>query len=133
MTDCKPSSIPMNPGVANSPLFSEHQAYRATIQWYQSAIGFLMRPSVHTPPDISYSIGVLSRYCANPGPILFNLVMRIFRYLAGTLELGVIFKSNVTDELVGYVDSNWAGLKKMGEDQQVSMLFFSPVDLYLKN
>ncbi len=37
--------------------------------------------------------------------------MQIFRYLAGTLELGITFKSNVTDELVGYTDSDWAGLK----------------------
>ena len=111
MTDCKPSSIPMNPGVANSLLPSEHQADRATIKWYQSAIGSLMWPAVHTRPDISYSVGVLSRYCANPGPIHCNLVMQIFRYLAGTLELGITFKSNVTDELVGYTDSDWAGLK----------------------
>ena len=38
MTDCKPASIPMNPGVANSLLPSEQQADRATIKWYQSAI-----------------------------------------------------------------------------------------------
>ena len=111
MTDCKPVSIPMNPGVANSLLPSEHQADRATIKWYQSAIGSLMWPAVHTRPDISYSVGVLSRYCANPGPIHCNLVIQIFRYLAGTLELGITFKSNVTDELVGYTDSDWAGLK----------------------
>ncbi len=34
MTDCKPSSIPMNPGVANFHLASEHQADRTTIKWY---------------------------------------------------------------------------------------------------
>ena len=54
---------------------------------------------------------VLSRYCANPGPIYCKLVIQIFRYLAGTLELGITFKSNVTDELVRYTDSDWAGLK----------------------
>ncbi len=54
---------------------------------------------------------VLSRYCTNPGSIHCNLVIQIFRYLAGTLELGITFKSNVTDELVGYTDSDWAGLK----------------------
>ncbi len=111
MTDCKPSSIAMNPGVANSLLPSEHQADRTTIKWYQSAIGSLMWPAVHTRPDISYSVGVLSRYCANPGPIYCNLEMQIFRYLAGTLELGITFKSNITDELIGYTDSDWAGLK----------------------
>ena len=56
-------------------------------------------------------MGVFSRYCANPGPILCNLVIQIFRYLAWILELGINFKSNVTDELVGYTDSDWARLK----------------------
>ncbi len=37
--------------------------------------------------------------------------MQIFRYLAGTLELEITFKSNVTGKLVGYTDSDWAGLK----------------------
>ena len=39
MTDCKPVSIPINPGVANSLFLSNQQANRATIKWYQSAIG----------------------------------------------------------------------------------------------
>ena len=111
MADCKPASVPMNPGVANSLLPSDQQADRATIKWYQSAIGSLMWPAVHTPPDISYSVGVFSRYCANPGPIHCNLVVQIFWYLAGTLELGITFRSDIADELIGYTDSDWAGLK----------------------
>ncbi len=69
MTDCKPVSVPMNPGVANSLIPSDQQADRATIKCYQSAIGSLMWPAVNTRPDISYSVVVISRYCANPGPI----------------------------------------------------------------
>ncbi len=70
-----------------------------------------MWPLVHTRPDISYSVGVLSRYCANPGLIHCNFVIQIFRYLAGTLDLGITFESDTTDELVEYTDSSWAGLK----------------------
>ncbi len=111
MTDCKPVSVPMNPGVANGLFPSDQQADRATIEWYQSAIGSLLWPAVHTRPDISYSVGVLSRYYANPGSTNCNLLIQIFRYLAGTLELGITFKSDSTDGLVGYTDSDWAGLK----------------------
>lgn len=111
MTDCKPVSIPMNPGVAHSLLPSDQQADRATIKWYQSAIGSLIWPAVHTRPNISYSVGVLSWYCTNPGPIHCNLVTQIFRYFAKTLDLGITFRSDATDELVGYTDSDWAGLK----------------------
>ncbi len=111
MTDCKPVSVPIDSGVANSLLPSDQQVDQATTKWYQSAISSLMWATVHTRPDISYSVGVLSRYCANPGPINCNLVTQIFRYLAGTLKLGITFRSDVTDELVGYKDFDWAGLK----------------------
>ena len=111
MADCRPASVPMNPGVANSLLPSNNQADRATMKWYQSAISSLMWPAVHTQPDISYSVEVLSRYCTNPSSIHCNLVIQIFRYLAGTLELGITFRCDSADELVGYSDSDWAGLK----------------------
>ena len=91
MTDCKPGPAPINPGAANSLLPSDQQTDRATIKWYQLAIGSLIWPALHIRPDISYSIGVLSRYCANLSPILCNLVIQIFRYLAGTLELSITF------------------------------------------
>ena len=38
-------------------------------------------------------------------------MIRIFWYLAGTLELGITFLSAEADELVGYIDSDWARLK----------------------
>ena len=56
-------------------------------------------------------MGVFRRYYANPGFGNCNLGTQIFRYLAGTLELGIRLKSDATDELVGYTDSDWAALK----------------------
>ncbi len=60
MTGCKPSIVPMKPGVANSLLPNNRNADKATIKWYQSAIGSLIWPAVHTRPDIAYSVGGLS-------------------------------------------------------------------------
>ncbi len=111
MFDCKPVFIPMNPGVANSLLLLECQADKVTIKWFQSAIGSLMWPLVHTLPDISYSLGVFSRYCVSPSLIYCNLVIQIFRYSSGTLDLGITFKFYTTDKLIGYTDSDWVGLK----------------------
>ena len=111
MADCKPASVSINPGVANFLLQSEQHADWATIKWYQSAIGSLIWSSLYTWPDISYSMGVLSRYCENLGPMHCNLVVQIFWYLAWTLELKITFKLDSEDELVGYTDSDWAGFK----------------------
>ncbi len=54
MTECKPASIPMDPGVANSLLPYDRNADKETIKLYQSAIGSFMWPDVHTRPDIPY-------------------------------------------------------------------------------
>ncbi len=89
MTRCKPATVHMNPGVANSLLPYDGNADKATIKWYQSAIGFLIWPAVHTRPDIAYSVGVLSCYCSNPRPTNCNLVVQVFRYLSSTLGLGI--------------------------------------------
>ncbi len=59
MTECKPASIPMDPEVANSLLPYDGNADKETIKWFESAIGSLMWPAVHTRPDIVYSAGVL--------------------------------------------------------------------------
>ncbi len=55
-------------------------------------------------------MGALSQYCSNPGPTNCNLVIQIFRYLSRILDLGITFTADSEDELVGYTDSNYAGL-----------------------
>ncbi len=122
----------MNPGVTTTLLPSDQEADRAIIKWYQSAIGSLIWSAVYTRPDIPYSVGVLIRYFANPDPINCNFVTQIFRYLAGSLELGITFRSDVTDELVRYTDSDWVYLK-MGGNQLAGMLSFPLEDQYLTN
>lgn len=112
MTKCKPAYILMDPGVANSLLPNDGNADKETIKWKQSTIRFLMwlAVHVHTRPDIAYSVGVISRYCSNPGLACCNLVIQIFRYLSGTLDLGITFTADSGNDLVGYTDSDYAGL-----------------------
>ena len=110
MTGCNPAIICMNPWVANSLIPYHGNADKASIKWYQSAIGSLMWLAVYTRPDIAYSVGVLSRYCRNPGPTYWNLLVQVFRYLSATLGLRIIFNANWENDLVGYTDSDYAGL-----------------------
>ncbi len=67
MSDCRPVKIPISPGIANSLIAYENQAEKDTVSWYQSAVGALMRPAIHSRPDLAYSVGVLSYFAANPG------------------------------------------------------------------
>lgn len=39
------------------------------------------------------------------------MVEKIFRYLAGSITLGLIFRKDSPDHLIDYLDSDYAGLK----------------------
>lgn len=90
---------------------SEDQADKETISWYQSVVGSLMWPAIHTRPDIAYAVGVLSRYCSNPGPFHCKYLQRVMRYLLGTLDIGLVFRKDTEDDIVGNSDSDYAGTK----------------------
>ena len=111
MIDCRPISTPMDPGAGNTLMPSEDQADKKTITWYQSVVGLLMWPAMHTRPDIAYAVGVLSRYCLNPGPLYCKYLQRIMRYISSTLNEGLVFRRDTEDDIVGNSDSDYAGTK----------------------
>ncbi|KAL8127829.1 hypothetical protein AgCh_014672 [Apium graveolens] len=76
---------------------------------YRSIIGEL-RYLVHTRPDISYSVGVLSRYMESPTRMHLNDVKKVLRYVKGTLDYGLVYKVGSGNYLLsGYSDSDHAG------------------------
>jgi hypothetical protein len=116
MEECKPVSTPMESGVANTLIPATEEANDAIIKWYQQLIGSLMWSAVHTRPDLAYSVGVLSRYAHNPSQIHCALIKRVLRYVVGITNVGLKFSRDVNnphsdDDLVGYSDSDFAGLK----------------------
>ena len=76
---------------------------------YQSAVGSLLYLSTGTRPDISFAVGNVARFCANPTRRHWTGIKRILRYLKGTSDLGLYYSSSVEEELIGYSDSDWAG------------------------
>lgn len=111
MLDGRPVSISMVPGIGNTLEPSKDQADAETITWYQPVVGSLMWPAIHTRPDISYAVGVLRRYCSNPSPLHCKYLQHTMRYLVGTLDLGLVFRKNSDNDLIGYSDSDYAGTK----------------------
>ena len=63
----------------------------------------------HTRPDISYAVGVVSRFMYLPQVPHMDAVMRILRYLKGTNNRGVIFRKNDHFDLMAYTNADWAG------------------------
>jgi hypothetical protein len=61
---------------------------------YRQAVGALMFLMCGTRPDIAYALSVVSRNLENPTDRDIVRVKRILRYLRGTTNCGLLYKSN---------------------------------------
>lgn len=75
---------------------------------YRMAIGCLLYAATHTRPDISFQVNHAARAVEAPTPHNVKEVKRIFRYLKGTMSVGIQFGEG-HNEVVGYCDSDYAG------------------------
>ncbi|KAF0731296.1 Reverse transcriptase Ty1/copia-type domain-containing protein [Aphis craccivora] len=75
---------------------------------YREAVGSLLYLSQITRPDITFAVNLVSRYLEKPLTIHWNL-KRIFKYLKGTFNYGLIYDSSVTPKLRGYSNADYAG------------------------
>jgi hypothetical protein len=76
---------------------------------YRQNLGSLMYAMIGSRPDIAYAIGLLSRFCENPGIAHWQALKRVLRYLKGTLEFGPIYGGGISESLIGFSDADWAG------------------------
>ena len=108
MDDCKPVTTPLEVGTKFEKLSEDEEPLN--LREYQSAIGSLIYASIGTRPDISAAVGMLSQHTSKPGKDHWIGVKRVFRYIKGTLDYGLIYsaKDNNT-QIVGYADADWAG------------------------
>ncbi|GJT30182.1 retrovirus-related pol polyprotein from transposon TNT 1-94 [Tanacetum coccineum] len=104
MQGCKISSTPMN---TNEKLRFEDDTGAADASVYRSLVGRLIYLT-HARPDISYAVGVLSRFMHRPTKHHFGAMKRVLHYLVGTQDYGIWFSKTKDFRLKG-TDSDWAG------------------------
>ena len=75
---------------------------------YRQLVGSLIYLTV-THLDISYAIYVVSQFMAVPKSPHYAAVLKILRYLKGTIFDGLHFSSHSSLTLQAYSDANWAG------------------------
>ncbi|XP_058751636.1 uncharacterized mitochondrial protein AtMg00810-like [Vicia villosa] len=75
---------------------------------YRSMIGSLLYLTA-SRPDIAFAVGVCSRYQAEPKVSHLNQVKRIFKYVNGTSDYGILYTNRSDPVLTGYCDIDWAG------------------------
>lgn len=74
---------------------------------YSAAVGALMYAAVGTRPDIAFAVQHLAQFTSRPSPEHITAVKRIFRYLNGTRNLGLVYQSDGSNALVGHTDADW--------------------------
>ncbi|XP_077231988.1 uncharacterized protein LOC143865549 [Tasmannia lanceolata] len=100
--DCTPLSVPYDP----SSKLKKNTGKSISQLEYSRIIGSLMYLMNCTRPDIAYAVGRLSRYSRNPSQGHWDALIRILRYLKGTMEFGLHY-SRYPAVLEGYSDANW--------------------------
>lgn len=106
MANCNSSKYPMDPGLQ---LSKDEGGEKVNATDYKSLVGCL-RYLVHTRPDISFAVGIVSRYMEQPTVQHLEAVKRILRYIKGTIHYGLVYARDSGNHiLTGFSDSDMAG------------------------
>jgi hypothetical protein len=105
MLDAHAVSTPM---VERPRLLSNMQEDFVDPTLYRSMVGKLLYLT-HTRPDITYSVSVVSRFMSQPQISHLQAVRRIFQYLSGTCNFGILFGRGGDSIVTGFSDSDYAG------------------------
>nr|GEY71502.1 hypothetical protein [Tanacetum cinerariifolium] len=87
---------------------------------YRSMIGALMYLT-SSRPYIVHATCVCARYQAHPTEKQLKEVKRIFRYLWGTVNMGLWYTKDSGFELTGFLDADYAGCKDTFKSTSVTM------------
>ena len=109
-TDAKPLSIPMDPHVqlstSQSPKTTVDIAFMKQVP-YRSALRLLMYLAVGTRPDIAFAVSTLVQFTENPGPMHWEALKRVYRYLVG-MKKWLLTYGTERKGLIRYADADGA-------------------------
>jgi hypothetical protein len=101
LEDCKPVSTPMTVGFK---LRNEDESKDVYPKHYRSMIGILLYVTT-SRPDVKQDVGMVARFQEAPKESHVQNVKRIFRYLKGTIDLGLWYPSKDSFTLKSYLDA----------------------------
>ncbi|KAJ9567677.1 hypothetical protein OSB04_003643 [Centaurea solstitialis] len=107
LENAKIMKTPMSPSCA---LDSDPDGAAVDVTTYRGMIGSLMYLTA-SRPDIMFSTCLCARYQSKPKVSHLKAVKRIFRYLKGTVNLGLWYPKGSGYELTGYTDADHGGCK----------------------
>ncbi|GJR08094.1 ribonuclease H-like domain, reverse transcriptase, RNA-dependent DNA polymerase [Tanacetum coccineum] len=125
MMESNDTKIPMDPG---TKLVKAEDGNSVDATYYRSLIGSL-RYLLHTRPDLSYSVGLLSRFMQDPKDHHLKAIKQVIRYIKGTKEHGIIYKKEGGCRITGYSDSSYGINTDQGKGTTGIVFYFgeSPI------
>ncbi|GKE62216.1 uncharacterized mitochondrial protein-like protein, partial [Tanacetum coccineum] len=96
------------PMVEKSKLNEDLQETLINATLYRDMTGSLMYLTSHRP-DLIYAVCLCARYQAKPTEKHLNAVKRIFRYLKGTINMGIWYSKDTVMSMTAYADADHAG------------------------
>ncbi|GJT75000.1 retrovirus-related pol polyprotein from transposon TNT 1-94 [Tanacetum coccineum] len=94
--------------IENKKLDEDLQGKQVDATLYRGMIGSLMYPTA-IRPDLNYVVCLCARYQAKPTEKHLQAVKRIFRYLNGTINMGLWYSKDTDMSLTAYVDADHVG------------------------
>ena len=105
MVNCNSVTTPVEHGLK---LIKDHEGRKVDSTLYKQIVGSLMYLTT-TRPDIMHAVSLISRYMENPTQLHLLAAKRIFRYLVGTINFGILYRKEGNFGLLGFTDSDYAG------------------------
>jgi len=105
LEDCKVMNTPMHPtctlSIEDTRSMVDHKLYRGMI-------GSLLYLTA-SRPKILFSVCLCARFQSDPRESHLTVVKRIFRYLKGTKNLGLLYRKSLDYKLVEFCDADYVG------------------------
>ncbi|CAJ2646460.1 unnamed protein product [Trifolium pratense] len=110
MSDCTYAITPME---TNLKLEMNESEDAVDPTMFKQIVGSL-RYLCNSRPDICFEVGLISRFMEDPRQSHMKAAVRILRYIAGTLDFGILFPKsavNAKSKIICYSDADWCGDK----------------------
>jgi hypothetical protein len=107
LTNAKAYGTPMSP---STKLDKDEKGKPVDVKLYRGMIGSLLYLTA-SRPDIMFSVCLCARFQSCPKESYLIAVKRIFRYLLGTIDLGLWYPKSNSFDLISYTDADFAGCK----------------------
>jgi hypothetical protein len=107
LTNAKAYGTPMSP---STKLDKDEKGKPVDVKLYRGMIGSLLYLTA-SRPDIMFSVCLCARFQSCPKESHLIAVKQIFRYLLGTIDLGLWYPKSNSFDLISYTDADFAGCK----------------------